>query len=250
MNTIEIILTAAGTAATVVGCLYAIIKHLMSNAAEQAVTKDRIDRMESGMELHEKIFGKQEDDIRELQSQTEGNDAKLRRLETGLQCLPCDSHGDAIKGHGSDIAELKSLSKMNNDMLVELSKWAMKADSSMIEKLARKSSPLKMTKAGEELYRASHADEALKRMKVALMAEMTDASPRTEYDVEQEALNALLRNIGREEFDPVKRFIYYSPGEFSTSDGESVKFDLYAIIKLMSIDLRDIYLAEKCNKQN
>ncbi len=208
MDTLEIILTAAGTAATVIGILYTMIRRLMEKASEQAVDKKRLEEVE---------------------------------IEVGKK--PCETHTREIEAHDSDISALKCMLKSDTDMLIELSKWAMKADAGMIDRLARKGSPLKMTQAGMELYKASHADEALSKMRGFLLDEMAKSSPRTEYDIEETALDVLLRNVGREELDAVKRYIYYSPSEFATSRGEAVRFDLYSILKLMSIKLRDDYIS-------
>lgn len=166
----------------------------------------------------------------------------LSEMNEALKRIPCQDHESSIKRHDRDIQELKSITKSNNAMLTELCKWVMKNDASMIDTLAKKFSPLKMTKAGEELYKASHAETALNSMKDLLMSEIEKAAPRTEYDTDEEALNALLHNVGHKEFDQIKRFIYYSPSEFTTTDGQKVRFDLYAIIRLMAITLRDMYL--------
>lgn len=128
-------------------------------------------------------------------------------------------------------------------MLVELSKWVMKMDESMIERLAKKASPLRMTEAGEYLFNKSGADKALAELSGRLLNEIELSAPRTEYDVEQKALELLLKNMGDKAFDTVKKFIYYSPDSITVeSTGEDIKFDMYAIVNLMGIKLRDLYL--------
>ena len=107
-----------------------------------------------------------------------------------------------------------------------------------------KACPLKMTDAGQFLFKCSGAADALTEMSGVLLMEMDGAELRTEYDVEQRALELLLRNMGHEALDGVKRFVYFSPDKVTVEGtGEAVRFDFYAIVRLMGIELRDMYLA-------
>lgn len=100
-----------------------------------------------------------------------------------------------------------------------------------------------MTEAGEYLFNKSGADKALAELSGRLLNEIELSAPRTEYDVEQKALELLLKNMGDKAFDTVKKFIYYSPDSITVeSTGEDIKFDMYAIVNLMGIKLRDLYL--------
>ena len=167
---------------------------------------------------------------------------RLASLENAHKELPCEERRTSMEEHKTDIREMKKMLENNNEILNELAKWAMQRDKGMIEKLAKKASPLKMTKAGEELYKASHSDEALAKMKNMLMDKISGYKPRTKYDIEEAALDVLIKNMNNEHMDVVKNFVYESPDTFTTSSGEEVSFNLFALIKLMSIDLRDSYI--------
>lgn len=169
---------------------------------------------------------------------------RLSLTENAIKGLPCKEHSKTISDHNRNIYELKNLTKENNNMLTELSKWAMKMDEGMIDTLAKKASPLKMTEAGKYLYEKSEADKTLSELAPTLLKKIEDAAPRTEYDIEQNALNALLSCLGDKEFDTIKKFVYYSPDKIKVeTTGEEIKFDLYSIVRLMSIELRDLYLS-------
>ena len=99
-----------------------------------------------------------------------------------------------------------------------------------------------MTETGRRLFVESHAKDALDKMKADLLERIKQSAPRTEYDVDQIAVEVLLKSLFREEFDEVKRYVYYSPDRIETPDGKSVRFDMFAILRLMAIALRDMYL--------
>ena len=87
-----------------------------------------------------------------------------------------------------------------------------------------------------------------------LMEELEKINPTTAYDVEEEALGFLLRNMGHEMFTDIKQFIYYSPDTIELLDpasntNKAVKLSMQSIVKLMSIYLRDIYLSKHSDIQ-
>lgn len=204
MNTIEIICTVIGA----VGVILSGVWFIISRATKQGIGEYR-----------------------------------LSNAEEKLSSLPCVDHGASLNTHTRSLEELSSTLEENKNMLVELSKWAMKLDGEMIDRLARKSSPLNMTEAGVYLFAKSGAEKALAKMSDRLMGLMDESELRTGYDIEQKALEILLRNTGDKAFDEVKNFIYNSSDTMIVEGtGESIKFNLYAIIKLMSIKLRDMYI--------
>ena len=240
METTNIILTAVSTGLAVVVAIVGAVAWLLRKYAnwevERSQTKNRVDTLEEKAAAlpcreHEKDMQSLRDELR-------------LAVRDAVGVLPCREHGENIEEHRRDIRELKQLTRENNGILTELSRWVMKTDTSMIDALARKSSPLRMTPAGRKLFMQSHAKEALDRMKSDLVARMEEVAPRTEYDADQAALDALLKSLHREEFDHVKRFVYHAPDHIKTDTGGTVRFDLFAIVRLMAIELRDLYLAK------
>lgn len=168
---------------------------------------------------------------------------RLSSVESSISQLPCHDHKDKLSQNEMAYKEIQKTAESTNNMLTELSKWAMRLDSDMIDKLAKKSSPLKMTEVGAFLFEKSTAKEAIDNNKEFLIDEIRKATPKTEYDIEEKALDFLLKNMGHEMFDSVKNFIYYSPDTIIfDKTGEEIKFNMQSIIKLMSIYLRDVYI--------
>lgn len=159
---------------------------------------------------------------------------------------------DDIRDSGQRYNELQRIVSSTNDMVVEINKWLMKFDNDMIDKLAKKASPLKMTPLGEVLFEKSSAKKTIDNNIDFLIKELEDINPQTAYDVEEEALSYLLRNMGNEIFTDIKQFLYYSPDTIQLKDpvsGEEkdVRLSMQSIIKLMSIYLRDLYLKKHPN---
>lgn len=177
---------------------------------------------------------------------------KLEEIRDKVEKLPCDKHKDDIRDSGQRYNELQRIVSSTNDMVVEINKWLMKFDNDMIDKLAKKASPLKMTPLGEVLFEKSSAKKTIDNNIDFLIKELEDINPQTAYDVEEEALSYLLRNMGNEIFTDIKQFLYYSPDTIQLKDpvsGEEkdVRLSMQSIIKLMSIYLRDLYLKKHPN---
>ncbi len=210
MNTIGIICTVIGTAVAVITAILGGVKYLLDK---------------------EKMYAE--------------NNQKLVNLEKKTDKLPCEKHGESIGTLAHNIDSIKETMQSNNGMLVELSRWAMHMDESMIEKLAQKYSPLRMTEAGAYLYNVSGAKEAVGKIAERLIADMEAMNLRTELDVEDKSLDMIIKNSNDAAFDQVKKYVYYSPDTIQVENtGESIKFNMLSLMKLMSIDLRDRYLTK------
>lgn len=172
---------------------------------------------------------------------------KLEDIRNKVDKLPCEKHKDNIRDSEQRYNELQRIVTSTNDMVVEINKWLMKFDNDMIDKLAKKASPLKMTPLGEVLFEKSSAKKTIDNNIDFLIKELEDINPQTAYDVEEEALSYLLRNMGNEMFADIKQFLYYSPDiiqlkDPSSGEDKDVRLSMQSIIKLMSIYLRDLYL--------
>ena len=174
---------------------------------------------------------------------------KLELTREKVDRLPCEQHKDDIRDSALRYKSLQQIVSSTNDMVVEINKWLMKFDNDMIDKLAKKASPLKMTPLGEALFEKSSAKKVIDDNINFLVDEIEKINPLTAYDVEEEALGFLLKNMGHELFTSIKQFIYYSPDTIelldpSTNTIKEVKLSIQSIVKLMSIYLRDIYLSK------
>ena len=230
MEKIEIICTVIGAISVILGGVWFIIDR---------VTKSGI--KEYRLSQEENTIGKlpckdHAESMKKNEMYSDAHQQRITIMEDILKNIPC-------KEHESDLSKHTELLESNNDMLTELSKWAMSIDESMIEKIMKKCSPYQMTNAGKYLFETSGAKEALKTMSPSLIEEIKKNNPRTGYDVEDKALSVLLNNMSRIEFDAVKEYVFRSPSIIKVENtGEEIKFNMLSIVKLMSIELRDMYL--------
>lgn len=172
---------------------------------------------------------------------------RLNKVEEKLNKLPCDVHHDDISQHKVKYDEINRTVMSTNEMVSEISKWVMKMDNGMIDTLAKKASPLKMTPIGEVLFEKSLSKKAIDENIDFLIEELEKIAPKTAFDVEDQSYSVLFKNIGHDLFNEVKNFIYYSPETIELidpSDGEKeqIKISLQTLIRLMGIYLRDKYL--------
>lgn len=177
---------------------------------------------------------------------------KIPIIQKGLESLPCEDNSKKINAlpcanHNYNIMDLSKTVKSTNEMVAHISQWIMKLDPDMINKLAQKGSPLKMTPVGKILFEESPAKNTIVQNLDFFMQELENVNPKTEYDTEQESFNVLFKNIGHDLFNDIKQYLYYSPESIEientkTGGKETIKLSLNALITLMGIYLRDSYL--------
>lgn len=166
-----------------------------------------------------------------------------------VENLPCDSHKEKLDNISAQCSKIDEVMLSMNDKLTEVCSWVMKKDRAMIKplsKVARKVSPLKLTSAGEILLRESGAKKAIDENIDFFMNELGKLSPKIAYDVEDYSLKVLLNNTGKDIFNCVKDFIYYSPSSIDIKEPDSedkinIELSLSLILSIMSIYLRDRY---------
>lgn len=221
------------------------------HATDLAAQKENIKRLDLLIEKQDKNLVEQREEFKRMREESDKKFSEqinsmnelFKESQSKLSKLPCEGHKESISENRRTIDRITSTLNENKEMLVRLSKWAMKVDNSLIDSLSVKCSPMRMTKSGEYLYELSGADKALDKMKENLIEGIDNASPRTEYDVEDLAYEMLIRNMGDIALDQVKRFVYYAPDKLHIEEtGEDIRFDLYSILRLMGIRLRDMYL--------
>lgn len=215
MDLIGIICTVVGTIISILGGVWFIVQR----AFKSGINSQRLDSLEDSH----------------------------KEVKESISNLPCSEHKNNISKFDLRYKELQQTIVSTNCIVTEINKWIIKLDSGMVDKLVRKASPLKMTGLGEALFIASGADIALKNNLDSLIKEIEEINPKTAYDVENESLNILLRNMGSPMFDPIKKYLYYSPENIKLKDPEDgcmkeISISIHHIAKLMSINLRDAYL--------
>lgn len=179
---------------------------------------------------------------------------KISKYHTGLENtqnkvneLPCNKHQENIQKSNNLYEELQKTVTSTNDMVLEISKWIMKFDNDMINNLAKKASPLKMTSIGKIVFEQSGAKKTIDENKDFLFDEINATHPNTASAVEEESFSVLMRNIGHNMFSGVKQYLYYSPEIIEvknpdTGKNENIRLSMQSILRLMSIYLREEYL--------
>lgn len=153
-----------------------------------------------------------------------------------------------VKEHRLNDVETKTKHancKSNTQDIDSIKYWIMKLDSNMIDAFAKKTSPRKLTPAGDMIIKLSGADQILPAIGQELISQIEERGPKTAFDVETEAYFAMIRNDSHECYNAIKNFIYNQPEDIELDvAGEKVpvKLNYDAILRATSINLRDTYL--------
>ncbi|MFI3263522.1 MAG: hypothetical protein R3Y26_11555 [Rikenellaceae bacterium] len=145
----------------------------------------------------------------------------------------------------SRIDRLEKGYDVHSDEITSIKRWVIKKDRAMVNELIQKQSPMKITELGRKLLVISGADKILPQISDLLIEEMEKKTIKTAYDVEVEAYFVVLNNESNDAFIALKNFIYNESEYVSIeNDGavKEVKLDFDNILRLISVDLRDIYL--------
>lgn len=168
-------------------------------------------------------------------------ESKLSDIENYHKELECVKNKEFISNVKQTATNLSAMSY--NISVIE--RWIMKKDIKMIDTMAEKHSPLRITPIGEEVIRISHADKILPQIQDLLISEMEKEIIKTAFDAETKAYFAIMRNDDNDAFIPLKKYIYNAPQFVDvTTKNKTVKVELNydAILRLISIKLRDEYI--------
>ena len=108
---------------------------------------------------------------------------KLEESQKKIEKLPCDDHRTSI----DHLSRMEEKVDLINDQVTEISKWIMSIDGNMINALARKCSPRRMTKIGNDLFEISGAQKVMSNNSEFFIKELEAINPQTPYDVENDA---------------------------------------------------------------
>lgn len=172
---------------------------------------------------------------------------KVEDARKKVDSLPCEKRKEELDSHLGKVVGLEDDISSLTETVDDISKWLMKFDSEMINSLAKKHSPSKLTFAGEQLLEVSGAKKVINDNLEYYISEMEGMKPNNPYDVEKFAMKVILGSINSDIFVPIKNYLYYSPDKISfyneqEGKDEVVKLSIYSIIGVMTIFLRDEYL--------
>jgi hypothetical protein len=160
--------------------------------------------------------------------------------------LPCKEHG----GKFLVMDRLDDLAKSTNKIVVEISKWVMKQDKTMIDTL-QKGSPYRIMPHGYALLNESFAKKCVDENFSFFKERINNRKPETELDVENAAISLTAGSMDESFMNPVKEFLYNSPEKIklkAKDDGENeaekeMVISSFLLNQLIGIYVRDKYLA-------
>jgi hypothetical protein len=211
MNKIEIITSIIAACATVLTGVYFIVYKLVS----AGMNKEKVQRMESNVNAYE--------------SRRETCNERFR------------DHEKTIDDTKRDLSYLREKVDGIHDVVSEISVWIMGKDKGMVPKLAAKQSPRELTKSGIGLLNISGGKNCIDGNLAFFISKIDEKKPPTPLDVEDGALNVILKNTGNGMFNDIKNYIYYAPGK-ETIEGMEIEISMFPIAFVMSLYLRDKYL--------
>lgn len=139
-----------------------------------------------------------------------------------------------VQGLKSDVSDLRvSVASINGFLSSAISKDFNLGGTN-------KNSPRTLNERGEKLYNDVDGKNFLEKNKDEFFAYLDRLAPKTAYDVENEALMALMTKTSTDIFIPIKSFLYNCP-EIELN-GKPYEITLADVCRVLYIPLRDMYL--------
>ncbi len=154
-------------------------------------------------------------------------DRKIDNLENKIDLkisgLPCEIHSEKISEVNKNVAYVKGQTEFI---------------------LSAKQSPRALNQYGLELFRDIDGNKFLEENRQRLFAFIDAASPKTAYDVEEDAKKAVFSLRNDDSFNEIKVWLYNSPAKKIKIEGKETDycFALEDACFVISLPLRDMYL--------
>jgi hypothetical protein len=169
----------------------------------------------------------------------------FKHVKKAVDELPCKEHGDKF----SVMDRLDELARSTNKIVVEISKWVMKRDNTMIDTL-QKASPYRIMSYGYALLNESFAKKCVDENFNFFKERINNRKPETELDVENAAISLAAGSMDENFMNPVKEFLYHSPEKIKLTakddDENEVEKEMvissFLLNQLIGIYVRDKYL--------
>ena len=164
---------------------------------------------------------------------------RFKKTEEKINNAPCYKCEDFY----NNVSELK-------ENVRDIKEYIFKKDPKSAIGMFVKFSPLKLTEKGQLLLEKSGGQQCIDKNVDYFIDEISKLNPMVALDVENNALSVLHSNANKEFFNEIKNFVYNAPCPYIIKDnnGQKVEFtemiDIYIIIRVMSIYLRDKFLVK------
>ncbi|HCC51480.1 MAG TPA: hypothetical protein DEQ30_04990 [Porphyromonadaceae bacterium] len=178
---------------------------------------------------------------------TQLNEVRLVNNTVSATNKIVSDHTERLRDINTDLDLLQKAVTSTNELIVEIGRWISGRDKKMINTFVRKNSPYVITGIGKQLLEESGGKKAMDDNIDFFMKELEIINPKTPYDVEDQSINTVFRNMGNEIFNPVKNFIYYSPDKMERIDPDTgktreIEISFPVLLNVMGIYLRDKYM--------
>lgn len=100
-----------------------------------------------------------------------------------------------------------------------------------------------LNETGQKIFNDMHGKEFLEKNKALLFSYIDKNKPKTAYDVEGLCYLACLMNVNNDSFIEIKSFLYNYP-TITLPDGKEHEVTMNEACSVLSLPLRDMYLAE------
>lgn len=230
----------------------------------------KFDKMESGMDSKlekmelrmdsklEKMESRIDSKLEEMESRMdlklEKIDLKIESLDSKLEEMKLDMNSKFDKAESRTELRLDKIeSKIDNTILPCLAKQQRSIDAIIFYLKGKdvqldipsfqRNSPIQLTAIGHEILVRSGGKDFIDQYKFMLFHRLNEHPIKSPLDVERLAKTVLQEFEGSDGFTPIKDFVYYN-SLYHTLDGRSMEMHFRLVIDVMSIYLRNVYLAE------
>ena len=143
----------------------------------------------------------------------------------------------------------KKLDELSNDMsqvkdgLTTIKALLLMKFKDLEPALAAKHSPRTLNELGKKIFDDMNGQSFLEKNKQLLYAVIDKDKPKTAYDVENLCYYACAANVNNDAFNEIKSFLYNYP-TLPLPDGRQYEVTMDAACSVLSLPLRDMYLAD------
>lgn len=171
-----------------------------------------------------------EDKIKDTEKIITDTEKIVKETENKVKELPCKKHDTMFNSVIEDIGIIRTFILSKNPTAISI--------------FSAKKSPRKLNDEGIKLFETISGKKFLVDNEQFFIAGIEKRKPKTALDVEQNANEVLVENLGNDMFNDIKKWVYNTPS-IEVKIGEEVKdysITMNDICFILSIPLRDKYL--------
>lgn len=233
MGTTEIICTVIGAVATILGGMYYLFVFVLQLGKD----KEHLANFEkTTLSEFAKINNRFDDVNHRMDKQETETKTAIAKLE--------DKFDKRLEKFDKQLEKIRDTVQEHTMALVEIYGTLGRQYPETSESFVQKKSPRKLTELGEKVYNEVDGEKFLNDNKAILFEYIDERKPLTRLDVEELAMQALIRQTSKPVFNYIKDYVYEAPA-YKDVKGQMAEITIGDICYILSIPLRDMYLKEK-----